>query len=607
MQQAKTIDAEKNLALVKQTHTLPSTVHLVGAIERQINFDLNQNQESFILMSPGLEGNALLLEQLYQQRLLCHKPTAPALAYQPMWHHFIKQLENNGTDKQDPVQLLGKAWQALAPLNMEESQLLIWQQLLSFLNEVLYFLNKYHPQFYHHKQFMDWLQSELLLQHQPQTLETSYPLFLRTIQYPGIKPRQHLHLLTTQQNEDNFLMHPLLKPLQIYKNQQEALLNQYTQSLALETLHLWQARFNLNAQELAMEDESITPQPHYANLLPISFHSHLPLTRYDHNETLSLKMPGVHAHAVKTTVANKIGTAIYNASQINTYAKCHWRYFAKYHLKLQLLEEDELIASKMPLGQWLHQILEFIYQTIDSPQFWQQDFSEISQWALKQFKIFKQQHHSEMMTTQSSSYPYYEEKMLVQVMDILKTDWHYFHDGGVFYPQQFELQFGYSHQTPIVYRGQHGTYSFRGKIDRMDYDPISNSYLILDYKSGSKESLGKYLRGFLDFQLAIYLLAIEQMFPKQNIAGALYYSAKDLDRQTGLAKKSFAKELQISNKKKSIIDDGNWLTTLQSYYQKMETNIMQMQNTDFSLQPQQCQATCEYWEICRYPHKEKLF
>ena len=82
-----------------------------------------------------------------------------------------------------------------------------------------------------------------------------------------------------------------------------------------------------------------------------------------------------------------------------------------------------------------------------------------------------------------------------------------------------------------IERGQAADILIRGTVDRVDQD--DETFVVYDYKTGSAVSVAQRERG-LSFQLAIYLMALEQNGLGRPVAGAYYLlSSPDQIRKSG--------------------------------------------------------------------------
>ncbi len=112
-------------------------------------------------------------------------------------------------------------------------------------------------------------------------------------------------------------------------------------------------------------------------------------------------------------------------------------------------------------------------------------------------------------------------------------------------PSRFEFSFGMGAEAsddpasvpdPVELASPDGTRKLRirGRIDRVDIAP-DGTFLIYDYKSGTKHPTAKEITGGTALQLPLYLLAFQQVTSSRGIGGGYYTIRREVDRSIVLA------------------------------------------------------------------------
>jgi ATP-dependent helicase/DNAse subunit B len=137
-------------------------------------------------------------------------------------------------------------------------------------------------------------------------------------------------------------------------------------------------------------------------------------------------------------------------------------------------------------------------------------------------------------------------------------------------------------KSPAVISGVAGDLLARGLIDRMDITD-DGGLVVLDYKSGSKTPTTQEMEEGRNFQMMLYLLAAQQLFPEHPVIGGLFWSIK-------------------KNKADGIImaDDER----IEAARLKLHEHVVMARQGDFASEPARreegkCSKYCEYSQFCR--------
>ncbi|MFQ6044337.1 MAG: PD-(D/E)XK nuclease family protein, partial [Candidatus Poribacteria bacterium] len=234
----------------------------------------------------------------------------------------------------------------------------------------------------------------------------------------------------------------------------------------------------------------------------------------------------------------------YSVSQLDDYAQCPMKFFFKYILALEDLEEAESEIAPDAKGRLAHKILE--------------RFGDIQ----RREEIEIEEAHAVMpiiAQDEARRYEgqfgdlYWEEEKRMLISRLTKPDepkgilkafleaefepkkeflngnfrptYFEYHFGGFREerPQSFALEIPRAKDKPPI--------RIRGRIDRVDIDEENQRFAVYDYKTGGYANIGKIEKG-ISFQLPIYLQAVARQWltkgenPKTPAAGAYYVLKK---------------------------------------------------------------------------------
>ncbi len=267
---------------------------------------------------------------------------------------------------------------------------------------------------------------------------------------------------------------------------------------------------------------------------------------------------------------NEFSSKEYSISQLETYAKCPYKYFAERILNLEPMKEPSEDIEALEMGSILHSILYSFYKKIRSDGITLQHCSE-EEFNRAEKLIFQIAEDIIDKANFRSPLTFYEKEKILGINGDKKNSILYKFlkyekenpDG--FIPQYFEFSFGNidddNKELYPVKIIKVGDVSVRGKIDRIDIDNGNKYFKIVDYKLSGKKPTSNELLDGLSLQLPLYLFAAKEMIKAQieselEPAGAEIYSLKFKEEEFGkklisqihLAKNTTTEKLIDANK-----------------------------------------------------------
>ncbi|MGB5892870.1 MAG: PD-(D/E)XK nuclease family protein, partial [Ignavibacteriaceae bacterium] len=231
----------------------------------------------------------------------------------------------------------------------------------------------------------------------------------------------------------------------------------------------------------------------------------------------------------------------YSVTQLESYAKCPFQYFADRVLHLNTLEEPTEELEAFELGSLLHAILFEFYKELKRKDIILQGADD------KNFKkaeslLFKTARDKIDKLKLNSSLTFYEKEKILGVDDNKRNSILYKFlveernstDG--FMPEFFELAFGKvdkltGDKSLSSEKFEIGDIKVRGKIDRVDINEKDGTIKIVDYKLSGNRPRQNDLQSGLSLQLPLYLYAAKELIKSQlnknyEPFGAEIYSLK---------------------------------------------------------------------------------
>ncbi|MEX2236967.1 MAG: PD-(D/E)XK nuclease family protein [Dehalococcoidia bacterium] len=213
---------------------------------------------------------------------------------------------------------------------------------------------------------------------------------------------------------------------------------------------------------------------------------------------------------------------LFSASALQNYATCPQRFLMKHILRVEALDEPEMVTELSPLerGSIIHNILEHFYREAGASGQLPLDRAQSKRYMDRLHAIAAAEFvdaESRGVTGHVVGWKAYRKRLLEDLVRFIQIELGEAEGGLV--PCHFEFEFGKTPEAPpVLIKGKGGlTLSFGGRIDRIDLAPAPGRHArVVDYKSGKtlasriKDEVS--LDGGKQVQLPLYLLATAQAF-----------------------------------------------------------------------------------------------
>jgi ATP-dependent helicase/nuclease subunit B len=212
----------------------------------------------------------------------------------------------------------------------------------------------------------------------------------------------------------------------------------------------------------------------------------------------------------------------YSITQLETYAKCPFKFFIERVLNLNEIEEPTEDVEAFEMGNLLHDILYEFYKTAIEKGLSITGGTETD--SLKALNLLFE--IAERKVNDSgfhSPFSFYEKERILGI-DGNKNEsvlYKFYLEekerNPEFIPSYFETGFGYDNDSDsAVSNFKIEDVKIRGKIDRIDVDHTNKKYKIADYKlNGKKPNESALLRG-VSLQLPLYMLAAKELLEEKT-------------------------------------------------------------------------------------------
>lgn len=280
----------------------------------------------------------------------------------------------------------------------------------------------------------------------------------------------------------------------------------------------------------------------------------------------------------KDMVYNKYKDYRYSATSLETYARCPYRFFMNYVLKLEEIYEEDG-EDFLGLGNLYHSVLYDFYS--------KHYFEEIVQSNIEKIVDDLFDYHIGRLELKNKSRldKFYLANKKQKMMDFITMDIARLRKNQI-KPDKFEAVFGKDYDFYIK------NTKIYGKIDRIDN--LGDGRAIIDYKSSNPISFNDMEKG-ISLQMAIYFMSQKDKKP----LAAMYGLIEKSKYEVGFGLKDSVDE--IKRKKLGKFDNTEELDEfLEETAIKIDVIREKIIAGDFRVEPIVCDKYCDFKNICRY-------
>ena len=313
-----------------------------------------------------------------------------------------------------------------------------------------------------------------------------------------------------------------------------------------------------------------------------------------------------------TKFLDEISQREFSISQLETFAKCPFKYFAERVLKIKPIEEPTEEIEPLELGNILHSILyDFYKKVIDENIPLNYEGSDEFNYLKK--IIFEIAENKITALNLNSPLAFFEKEKIFGIegkkeLSILykflisETE-----DASSFTPKFFENSFGNvaSRKNNFNKNVEIGDVKLRGTIDRIDVDVNEAQFNIIDYKLKGKRPTVQELFDGLSLQLPVYLIAGKQILTESenidyNANDMIIYSLNFKDEKFGKFPINLKGRGKMSLEEKKLLNEELLNSTkdkVLQYHEKIKRgnfHLSQLENREEKV----CNY-CDFNSFCR--------
>jgi ATP-dependent helicase/nuclease subunit B len=276
----------------------------------------------------------------------------------------------------------------------------------------------------------------------------------------------------------------------------------------------------------------------------------------------------------------------FSPSELEKYKLCPFGFYASRYLKIEPPVDSEVELTPLEIGLVLHHTLERFLKKkgVSQKDLLGTATAEIEKIQKKRENLIPILVAEQKKRIERTLVSFFEKERGTQKMSPLK-------------PTHFEWAFS-SLEIPDA-SGKR--IKLKGRIDRIDLDPINKTFLVIDYKTGSRKITGNQIRKGDALQLPLYVMAVKQLLlPDYEPIGGLYYHLSDLTLDSGFVHADLVPEhLEIKPRSSSIVPAAGWDELFELVQDKVSEIVASIKEENFRSEPEPCTPWCGYKDICR--------
>jgi superfamily I DNA/RNA helicase/RecB family exonuclease len=297
-------------------------------------------------------------------------------------------------------------------------------------------------------------------------------------------------------------------------------------------------------------------------------------------------------------LADEAAAKAFSAHQLNMYAQCPWRYFARYVLGLEPPPEPQTLLEPVARGLFMHGVLCRLMTALARGKPQGVNLAQVDSRVLSDEleRAIQQQ-------AAASGEPRYPALWRVQIDDMAKAlrayiQWH-LSRGLDAASMHFEWGFGPSpsgspqgESPPVEVQTSGPKVRLTGRIDRIDRVRCGQlqGWYVVDYKTGRLPRV-KDIKETRDVQLAVYVEAAAALLGEPCLGGAFHQVSEDPHQR------DFASLERMGS---AWVERASFEQDRATARDRLGQYVADIASGRFDLHPDPCNPNCPYRQVCQY-------
>lgn len=304
-----------------------------------------------------------------------------------------------------------------------------------------------------------------------------------------------------------------------------------------------------------------------------------------------------------------ISDHVYSATELEDYLKCPYRFYANAYLKIKPESRWDIELSPAERGTLLHRVLEIFLSDLHQSHFFKKillpdtlrdlesQILKILHQELTQFTLLRPGLSPFLLSRQKIKFERTLKNFVLKLAEEHETR-------KALVPSYFEWRFEGNHCLEIPLANGRKI-KIKGRIDRIDIDPVQKRFLIVDYKTSHNVTGNQIISGE-SLQLPCYIWAVKQhLLTDYEPVGGLYYNLADMTCKDGILHADRLPDfIEIHPSSSSLVPANLWRNIFVDLTRHIENIVTQIESEQFPSEPEPCEDYCELKDICLLRHSK---
>ncbi|EKD41738.1 MAG: ATP-dependent nuclease subunit B-like protein [uncultured bacterium] len=298
----------------------------------------------------------------------------------------------------------------------------------------------------------------------------------------------------------------------------------------------------------------------------------------------------------------------FSITEIETYLKCPFQYYAKHHLKLEEPDEESVDVRGDISGRLIHRVLDKLYgenqdlflEACDYDLYLKR-FKDLIPTLIKNLALDDSHLKKSPAVIQAD----YIKRATESILGLVDLETGFIRNGTkLTKPHAFEWAFGKGKVPPLKISRDQQEVFITGRIDRIDVDRKNKVFSVIDYKTGELPT-GASIKEGLSPQVPLYLMVVKQiLFPDFSPSSGMLLGLKEIGKNVGLVFDGLGEDKLLWRTSKITLEEWDDLTL------KIENSIIEMTSkiNEGHFHPKPLSKTecdrCGYVALCQYKAEE---
>lgn len=297
---------------------------------------------------------------------------------------------------------------------------------------------------------------------------------------------------------------------------------------------------------------------------------------------------------------------VYSVTELELFRRCPYAYWLERVVGLRSVEAETWDLSPQEIGIMIHSVLEAFYRrhqeefsqtggAVSGREAFGSDLDRLVDLAVADLQRQRPERRNRLVERQVQRIKRALRALVGQDLEDMDEQ------RRPLRPKYFEWSFGDGETAPLLLKADDGSeIKLRGKVDRIDVDEEQKTYMVLDYKTGSRKITGRDIERGDSLQLPLYIRAVQELLlPDYKPIGGVFFSLADMSKQDGMLCLDIVSDyFDFSMRSSSIMPRAKWQALMDQSLEHVCETVTEIEAGRFSRSEGLCSHYCPYRDMC---------